>query len=146
MSMKYKMSAQEKTMDYLARRDHSEKELRQKLKKHYTPEEIEDALEKCKTWLRPPEQLSEVTAHALHRKRKGLYFINQYLRKKGLPSVKKDKDVELQKAQKILQTKYSKNLAPEQLSKARRFLMSRGFDSETIRECLDWFKTKNRVN
>ena len=123
-------------MDYVARRDHSEKELRQKLRLRFSQDEIDQAIEfaKQKKWLASTDEellmFSCKVAEALHRKKKGIVYINHYLKKKGLPPIKKDLDRELEKARSLLG---AKKLQPQ---KAQRFLSSRGFDFETINKSL----------
>lgn len=131
------MLVKDKLMDYLARRDHSEKELKRKLSKFYSPEEIEDAIEwaRRQKWLPSADQLSERVASTLHRKFKGIHFINQYLREKGLPSVARNSDVEVEKALHLVKNKTRGSLPPDK-KKLTRFLVSRGYDSETIRKVM----------
>lgn len=124
-------SAWVKAMDFLARRDHSEQELIEKLRRHYTDEEITPALKEMKQrgWLLPPEELSAKVAENLHNKQKGYLYICHYLRKKGLPPVEKDPDRELEKAYQILEQK-----GPVEVSRQKMvsLLKNRGFDTETI--------------
>lgn len=147
-----KASARNKMMDYLARRDHSELELRQKLKKaKFPPEEIEKAIEFGKThnWIPTDEAsklaLSEKAASALSKKKKGILFINHFLSEKGLPEVEADGAAELEKATELIENKYSAFLEKngEKLrrnfeerrkieAKIMRFLGSRGFEMEVI--------------
>jgi regulatory protein len=129
---KFHMPIKDKLMDYLARRDQSELELKRKLKKNYSPEEITAVLEWARQhkWLAEPETISQKVANTLHRKYKGIHFINQYLREKGLPSVGRDGEVELEKARHLVKNKSSK----KDKNKLIRFLASRGFDSEIIRK------------
>lgn len=145
---KFKKSAKHRAMDLLAQREHSEKELKLKLirsKYEYTKEEVNEALEYVKknNWLGSPILVAEKMANSLHKKNKGIQYINAYLRDKGLPSISMDPELELEKAQKLIKNKYSitnKNIAPEERkkiqAKAMRFLASRGFSSETIRKAL----------
>jgi len=138
-------SARNKMMDYIARRDHSEKELRQKLRKNYTAEEIEIAITygKEQSWIPNSEisiqALAEKTAEALHRKKKGILFINSYLKEKGLPEVEAHDELELEKAQELVKNKYlpSEPLDWQKkqklMAKMSRFLMSRGFATPTIK-------------
>ena len=131
---KYKKTARNKMMDYLARRDHSEKELRTKLKKDFTSEEIDKALEYGRThgWLPDTDEklnaLSDKTARMLHNKRKGIHYINNFLVKKGLPKVAQNMDLELEKARDLIKNKKS------DAAKAGRFLMGRGFDLSVVRK------------
>ncbi len=128
---KTEKTARVKAMDYLARRDHSEKELRDKLSRFYTNEEISQALAELneRGWILPPEELSAKVSQQLHNKGKGIYYINQYLQKKGLPSVPKDPELEFDKAMEICQQKLSD---PNDLAKLSSLLKNRGFDTETL--------------
>jgi regulatory protein len=133
-------SARNSMMDYLARRDHSELELRTKLAQFYPPDEIEKALNYAKDrgWLNDPDRLSAQMADYLHRKQKGLQYINHFLKKKGLPPVSKDRDLEIEKARECVakKIKNSQNLQISDKSKLVRFLASRGFDPEVIMKAL----------
>ncbi|MCK6597058.1 MAG: recombination regulator RecX [Bdellovibrionaceae bacterium] len=143
------MSIKKRVMDYLAKRDHSEKELKLKLsrlrswenKKQplYSKEEIEAVLLWAKTnkWLVAETALAERWSQALDRKKKGIHFINAYLNQKGLPPVKKNEDVELEKAIELLKRKIGQRSVDLSLKiKLKRFLLSRGFDSNTIKKAV----------
>lgn len=146
--IKFKKSAKHRAMDLLAQREHSEKELKLKLvrsKYEYSDEEISEALEYVKknNWLGSPILVAEKMANSLHKKNKGIQYINAYLKDKGLPSISSDPELELEKAQKLIKNKYSftsKDIDPLERkkiqAKAMRFLASRGFSSETIRKAL----------
>lgn len=133
-------TARNKMMDLLARRDHSEKELRQKLKERdFSPEQIDTALEYAAQngWLRPPAELSEKVAEELHRKLKGIIFINNYLEEKGLPKVAQDPEVELEKARTIMKNKLGGETSEfNDLQKIGRALQARGFTSDIIRKVI----------
>ncbi len=127
-------SAREKMMDYLARRDHSEKELRTKLRnKEYSESEIESALEdgRQRGWIMDPVELAEKVSGRLSEKLRSHSFINSYLYGKGLPPVKMDFELEKSKALKCLKKKWPQGLErgfiPRQ--KALSFLSRRGFAS-----------------
>lgn len=131
-------------MGLLARRDHSEKELREKLKKRdFEVEQIEKALAYAheRNWLGDSARLAQTLAHALHRRGKGIKSINSELAKKGLPRVAADKDLEYKKALALAQKKQqNKKFADLKDPKVRaglaRFLQSRGFPLEIIRKVL----------
>lgn len=136
-------------MDLLARRDHSEKELRQKLKRaKFSPEEIDKAIQygKENNWLPDTAEkalgLSDRTADSLHRKKKGILFINSYLAEKGLPEVQSNPDLELEKALNLIENKYSfsdqldREEKEKLKSKIGRFLISRGFETSIVRKVL----------
>ena len=136
-----KWTAHNKMLDLLARRDHSEKELRTKLKKHFTEAEIEKAIEfaKNKKWIPDDETsailLAERAASALHRKKKGILYINHFLGKKWLPKLKADPRLELEKARDLINNKKSKKKNVDNKVMAR-FLLSRGFEMTTVRKAI----------
>ena len=118
--------------DYLARRDHSEKELREKLQRlSFTMDEIESAMNAAKrqNWLLPPEELSQKVAQQLRQKKKGTLYIQNYLRQKGLPSVICDEGEELARALEIVDSISNRD-------KAARMLHNRGFTSSIIAQVI----------
>lgn len=144
-----RLTARNKMMDYIARRDHSEKELRQKLRRaKYSPEEIEKAIEygKSRKWIPDSEDLeanlSNRMAEGLHRKKKGILFINSYLSEKGLPEVQSNSEQELEKALNLVENKYrfSSDLSREEKDKLKakigRFLISRGYETSIVRKVI----------
>ena len=137
--------AKKKVMDLLSRRDHSEQELRTKLRDKFSEVEdfdglVEEAIEFAKDskWLGDPFELSLRTAESLHRRNKGIIYINNYLEQKGLPAVETDHSLELEKALTIVKNKYDENheFSSEEKARVGRLLASRGFDSETVRKVL----------
>lgn len=120
-----------KLTDYLARRDHSEHELKTKLKRRFTPEAIETALERARTnnWLKDPSELAESVAEQLLRRGKGPFYINGYLRKKGLPGVQLDDEEVEKNCLQTLEQKYPnwQELSFEERQRPIRFLLQRGF-------------------
>jgi regulatory protein len=168
----HKSYAKKKVMDLVSMRDHSEKELRTKLKEYFrrniqyrkrlakkqhkeytedTPENqaeiqaaIDGAIEFAKDhkWLGDPEVLAGKMANMLHRKNKGISYINNKLKQKGLPAVSSDRDLELEKALTLIKNKFSgfSTLTWEEKRKEQarvaRFLASRGFDSEIVRKVI----------
>ncbi|MFM6928947.1 MAG: regulatory protein RecX [Bdellovibrio sp.] len=140
-----KQAAKRKVMDMIARRDHSEKELRTKLRDKFADEEngmeaIEEAIAYAKenNWLGDPSTLAYRLADMLHRRNKGIYYINNYLKEKGLPAVESDRTQELEKALAVVKNKYDDDYKFSREDKARvgRLLASRGFDSETVRKII----------
>jgi regulatory protein len=168
----HRLYAKKKVRDLVALRDHSENELRSKLHTYFKrnfqyrqrlakkqgndlteeftsqQQEITDAIEeaiafaKSHNWICSPEDLAEKMAHMLHRKRKGIGYINNYLEEKGLPPIPNDLDLELEKALALVKNKYSdfSALSSEEKKKEQarvaRYLASRGFDSETVRKVI----------
>ncbi|WP_291515405.1 regulatory protein RecX [Bdellovibrio sp. ArHS] len=142
---KTRLAAKKKVMDLIARRDHSEKELRTKLREKFSDEDslgeiIDEAIDfaKDQNWIGDPADLAGRLADMLHRRNKGIHYINNYLREKGLPSVPTDRDLELEKALAIVKNKYDEDFQFSREEKARvgRFLAARGFDSETVRKVI----------
>ena len=127
----------DKLVDYLARRDHSTKELRQKLQSKFTNEAIESAIAEAhqRKYILPPDELAEKVYESLNRKNKGFLYILNYLQQKGLPAVEKDADLEVQKAQAVMETKLcqQQTLTYKDRPKLERTLKNRGFDLETIK-------------
>ncbi|MFP5520265.1 MAG: regulatory protein RecX [Bdellovibrionia bacterium] len=158
-----KARAKLRMMDLLAQRDHSEKELRQKLRQYLRPKkrrgypypspeelevimkDIQEAIDAAlahaadSKWLAAPEKISDQLTQALNRRKKGIHYINQYLNEKGLPPIKADPEVELAKALELLQRKFPDiSSSPREIkAKAMRFLASRGFTMDIIRQALD---------
>lgn len=145
-------------MDLLARRAHSELELRQKLSRSHVKDEVSDAIEfaRANGWLTAPEELAERVSAELGRKRKGHLFIRQFLKAKGLPPVHKDLEEEIRKGHALLAAKlvdhretiqsdpsdasdlfdHNHNHERQQRRKIQRLLANRGFDDETIQEII----------
>lgn len=149
-------------MDLLSQRDHSEKELRQKLRLYLqrrlkwqaegttthndlTAEMIPSIVTETidwayqQNWMKAPEEVALQVAGALGRKRKGIQYINQYLKNKGLPPIKASAEDELEKAKDLIQSKMqsAKYAASEKVKeKLFRFLASRGFSQDIIRKAL----------
>jgi len=153
MKTKVRKTARHKVMDLIARRDHSELELRRKLANaEYSAEEIEDAIAYARQnrWLAPPEELAKRVAARLDSKRKGHRYIELFLRSKGLPSIEKDTENEISKGRALVLSKIGAQLREsldsgaqidyESRKKIHRLLANRGFDDETIRQVIDSLK------
>jgi regulatory protein len=149
MAMKRpKPTARNKMMDMLSRRDHSELEVRKKLRGKFEAEEIDAAIDygKERGWLPDTEvaqtQLAEKAAQSLHRKRKGINYINHFLSERGLPEVRPDDELELEKALSLVENKsfnWSKlDSDKKQKVKAKlgRFLQARGFENAIVRKVI----------
>ncbi len=129
-------------MDILAHRNHSEEELRKKLKGLFAAEEIDQAIAfgKAKGWIPDSQErlqsVSEDLAAGLKRKGKGALYINHYLETKGLAPVQVDPAEELEKARELVENKFSdlENMDRKEKAKVGRFLVSRGFDMEIVRK------------
>lgn len=138
------LRARKRMMDLIARRDHSEKEIRKKLKEKFEPDEIDAAIAygKAHSWIPDDEetehQLALKMAEVLHRKLKGIQYINHSLHEKGLPSLDPDPERELEKARELLQNKFSEEELRDRnvQAKAYRFLASRGFGMDIARTAI----------
>jgi len=124
----------------LARRDHSLKELQQKLSRRFTPEAARAALARAqeRKYLRSPEELSRIVSEALHARTKSLRHIQMELKKRGLPPAPIDTDREKSKCREQLLRKFGE-IGPQgsaERVKAYRYLTYRGFDPETINSVL----------
>ncbi len=143
--------AKKKIMDYVAHRDHSEKELRQKMEHQCASDIIDEALSwaKMQKWLATPEDLTLKLAEQLHQRGQGIEVINQKLEAKGLPQIQSTSDQEFSKACDLVLAKWSKNVFNDLTSsesqklkgKIMRFLLSRGYELEIVEQIL-----KNEYN
>lgn len=125
----------------LYRRDHSEKELQQKLSQRYTAEAIQSALAKAHEhrYIKPAEELAHQVSEHLHRKGKGLRKIHFELQKRGLPTIESSEEQELTKCLALIERKFSPHtrLSTPERVKIFRYLTNRGFDFETIKKALN---------
>ncbi len=125
---------------YLARRDHSTHELRQKMKRRHSAEAIENALKEARDrkLLIDDRVLAEQWAAGMSRKKRSARYIDGFLRKHKLPPVKADPEAELEKCRLLLETKFGKsaNFDRDQQPKVIRFLRYRGFDAQTIKRVI----------
>lgn len=136
------MRARRRMMDLIASRDHSEKELRRKLRGKFDPADIDAAIEYGKDhgWVPSDDasksKLADKMAAMLHRKGKGIRYINQYLGERGLPPVKSAGESELEKALELLETRYPEIETADEATrtKAGRFLVSRGYEMDIVRK------------
>lgn len=138
--------AKKKIMDLVARRDHSEKEIRKKLALRCQPEIVDQAIEWAtqQNWLAAPDVLKEKFAEQLSRRGKGIRRINQKLKELGLASVKADLEKELEKARRLVAGKWTfedfKGLDFKESQKLKakimRYLITRGFESDVVSNIL----------
>ncbi len=95
-------------LNLLSRRDHSEKELIQKLLiREFPTEEIEKTILYAREHdlIGESTKLTENMAQSLHRRKKGIRKINSVLHQKGLPQIKPDLEIELEKALALVKSK-----------------------------------------
>lgn len=143
--MRTTKSAFDRLVGYLSRRDHTIRELRQKLSKYHEPSEIIAALEKADEIKILPDhkKMSLQLAQQLLRKGRGQRYISAYLKKKGLPLSLPDEDEELKRAKQIVF--HTLRLEPPftlaQKQKIFRYLSNRGFSSSLARSIMNIKKT-----
>ena len=128
-------TAQNKLMDYLARRDHSEKELREKLSRNFEFEEIDRAIQIAKDsgWMADPQELAEKVAKRLLEKGKGSFYIKNYLLQKGLPALEIDEELEIDRGRELVAPLIERG---EDYAKKQRYLKNRGYSPGVIRKVL----------
>ena len=143
-------TAVEKAMRLLARRAYSERELTRKLYSYecYTPPQIREALEYCrKNRFLNDEMLAQDYARALSDRNCGSFKIRLQLRKRGVAeelvqnAVEETAEAEPEAARRAYEYK-SRLLSREndpvkKRQKLYRYLASKGFSPEIIRECMD---------
>lgn len=133
-----------KAADILARRNHSEKELRDKMSKFFEPQLIDDVIKEAweRRWLLPPDELAQSAAKSWSRSNKSAGYIREQLKRRGLPAVDIDEEEELQKMKALLEKKFrltdseNPSLNYEERVKAYRFLKYRGFSDGLIRKVI----------
>src|SRR5690606_37882559 len=141
-SQQKRKSAFEKIVDYLAIRDHSESEIRNKLDdKDFSPDEIDSGIELAyeNGFMLSPKELSEDILEKLNRKNKGILYINQYLENKGLPCAHPDWELELKKAKTLIENKFKRGspFIIEEKQLVYRYLTNRGFADQTINDVIN---------
>ena len=123
-------NAQYWLQDYLARRPHSEKELRDKLKKKEFSSEITTKAinyAKSQNWLEDPFELAENVYKEWDKKNKSHTWINNYLLEKGLPTeIDKNFDREAEKALYHLEKRFD-SINNLNYKKAASGISSKGF-------------------
>lgn len=138
--------AKKQIMDHMARRNHSELELREKLESVFAAEIVNKALAwaKQQNWFTSPESLTAHVVDQLQRRGKGIAAINRTLEAKGLQPVISSAADELAKARKVVFAKWSADdfddldikQAQKLSTKIMRLLISRGFDEDVIQDIL----------
>lgn len=136
-------SAYDSALRLLARREHSAKELADKLKqRHFVPEEIQQALIKCQQFnYQSDERFAEQLYNVRVRQGYGPLRIQQELQAKGIDTNLSDAvlqqestDIWAQRAHAVMMKKFSEEQtsAWDDWQKCVRFLMYRGFPMELI--------------
>ncbi len=139
--MRFTKSAFDRLVGYLSRRDHTVRELSQKLSRYHEFDEIEEAILKADRLklLPDPKNFAERLSKHLLSRGKGKRYISAYLKKKGLPATPISPEDELEKAKKIVvnQLLFEPPFTYEQKQKIFRYLGNRGFDSQVVRQVMN---------
>jgi regulatory protein len=126
---------------YLALRDHSRAELRQKLSRRFDGELVERLLTEAEDngWLGDEQVIAERAAEAFQRRHKSRRYVEGQLRKRQLPLPPRDDEMELNSVRALVKKKFGEGaeLSYEDKAKAFRFLKYRGFDDRLIRQVLN---------
>lgn len=123
---------------YLALRDHSKFELKNRLGRKYPPELVDRLLRDAEDsgWLPPEDQIAQRLALTLARRHKSQAYIEGQLRARGLPV--KDGGPELEKVRHLVERKFGPGPLPsEDQERAYRFLKYRGFEDRVIQQVLN---------
>ena len=133
--------ARETLTRLLAIRDHSAKELKEKLSRKYSPAATLQALAWAEQHelIKASDLLSQQLSQQLGRQLKSHRQIGAQLIKKGLPGQKENRETELEKIRKLLsrKIKVSGKISYEEKVKAYRYLKYRGFSDALIRVALN---------
>ena len=130
-----------KIANYLSHRPHSEKELRDKLKPHFSSDLIDEALSaaKQKKWLEDPYELAAQVKYRLDNKNKSWGYIKKHLQSRGLPLPDYDKEKEMIKIKNLLIKRKTDGLDYNESLKLKRFLSYRLFEPDLISQAVEAF-------
>lgn len=133
-----------KVVDILSRRDHSETELKNKLRRnrYLTPEEISFALEFAAQYQLIPTDhqsqihLAEKFVQTYERKKQGSLKIKKQLANKGLPIPQISDEKQLELARELVALRCSKSQKALTKDKLFRYLLGRGFSIQVASAAL----------
>lgn len=136
-----------KIISFLSRREHSQKELREKLKRrNFEMDEINLALQKfTKSGLQSDFRFAEIYVQMRLRKGYGITFISEALKKFGIAEeiidsvLKNSEALWLEKLSEIYKKKFKNKPIENATERAKRirFLQYRGFTFEQINKIID---------
>lgn len=147
MDDKQRSYIKHRVVDLLSKRDHSESEIRQKMRRWATDEEISFGIEFAKSLKLIPSspdeevKLANQFAKGYNRKNLGALKIQQKLISKGLPKVKIDPELELKKATHLLATRRLRSKKALTKPQLIRYLLSRGFSFEIAQKAFQESET-----
>lgn len=126
---------------YMALRDHSRHELKQKMSKKFELALIQQVIADADAngWIPPEEVIAERAARAWRGRLKSRRYIEGQLRKRQLPLPARDSENEAATARELIEKKFgpATELSYDDKGKAYRFMKYRGFDDRTIRMVLN---------
>ena len=144
---KTQISVRKKAMDLLARREHSEQELRQKLKSRgYDSDAIEDAIRSLlREGLLSDERFTESYVHCRYNAGMGPIKIRYELRHKGISDALVDEQLEAYSdrwealMRQLRQRKYGARIPDDYAARMKqaRYLQNRGFSPESVMRLFD---------
>jgi SOS response regulatory protein OraA/RecX len=120
-------------------RDHSERELQTKLGRFFEKPILLEAIEEARrrNYLKPPEDLAQSVTARLLESRKSSGHIRNYLRRKGLPAVPVDRELELANAKDYVERRFGTDpMDGITKKKAARALLARGFSQSVVMSIL----------
>ncbi len=130
-------SAFNRLVHYLSRRDHSVRELSQKLARYHEFDEVAAAIRKADDLklLPDPNIFAQKLSLSLLARGKGKLYISAYLKKKGLPGAVIPLEEELERARKLVshQLNFSAPYTLKEKQKVFRYLNNRGFASNVVK-------------
>lgn len=133
-------------MDLLARREHSQRELRTKLERRFPPEQVDETLQTLAAeGLQSDSRFAEAFVRQRSQRGYGPLRIRQELRQRGISDELAAAAMDVVEVDwfatlaYVLERKYGGIPAADLKEKARRtrFLLYRGFSGDQIRELLD---------
>ena len=125
---------------YLAIRDHSRLELRQKLSARFTPEAVDTAIRHAEAQglLTSEEEIADRLVESFRRRMKSPRYIQVQLEKRGLPERQLDEESELLAIRELLRRKFGEGGLPDaRQPEIIRFLKFRGFHDRAIKQVLN---------
>jgi SOS response regulatory protein OraA/RecX len=143
MDEKRKAYLKNRLWDLLTLRDHSEQELKQKLRSKVTQEELQFLLELAKDYRLIPtsceekQNLAQRVFQSYHKKKMGSLKIQQKLKEKGLPTVSVNSEEELTLAKQLLTTRRSRSQKTLTKPQLFRYLLGKGFPSHIVQKALN---------
>lgn len=138
----------QRVIDLITRRDHSEYELKTKLKKYLSELELQWAIGFAKQFRLIPQTeeenqlLAQKVVENYQRKKQGSLKITHQLKKKRLPTPKIDLNKEFNLALELITLRCSKSQKALTKDKLFRYLISRGFNPSIALKALSKIDTK----